>query len=86
MIVSGDGLRLLNVSIPEYKMKGESAILECNYELEGEKLYAVKWYKDNEEFYSFVPKFKPPTKDHKVDGINKVDVSSQLFILIGITF
>ncbi|KAK9503425.1 hypothetical protein O3M35_009980 [Rhynocoris fuscipes] len=53
-------------------MRGEMAILECHYELEGDNLYAVKWYKENEEFYRFVPKSNPPTASYKVEGI-KVD-------------
>ncbi|CAD7084348.1 unnamed protein product [Hermetia illucens] len=36
---------------------------------EGEALYSVKWYKDNEEFYRFVPKVNPPQQSYKVDGI-----------------
>ncbi|KAK6638281.1 hypothetical protein RUM44_008710 [Polyplax serrata] len=62
----------MKVSIPGYKLRGEMAILECDYELDGEVLYAVKWYKDNEEFYRFVPKSNPPQHSYKVDGI-KVD-------------
>lgn len=41
---------------------------------EGETLYSVKWYKDNEEFYRYVPKANPTQHSYKVDGI-KVDVS-----------
>lgn len=41
---------------------------------EGETLYSVKWYKDNEEFYRYVPKANPPQHSYRVDGI-KVDVS-----------
>jgi hypothetical protein len=39
-----------------------------------EALYSVKWYKDNEEFYRYVPRDNPPQNSYKVDGI-KVDVS-----------
>uniref|UniRef100_A0A1B0DRA7 Uncharacterized protein n=1 Tax=Phlebotomus papatasi TaxID=29031 RepID=A0A1B0DRA7_PHLPP len=34
-----------------------------------ETLYSVKWYKDNEEFYRFVPRASPPQHSYKVDGI-----------------
>jgi len=44
---------------------------------EGETLYSVKWYKDNEEFYRYVPKANPPQHSYRVDGI-KVDVSIML--------
>lgn len=41
-----------------------------------EKLYSVKWYKDNEEFYTYVPMANPPQRTHHVDGV-KVDVSNE---------
>lgn len=40
-----------------------------------EALYSVKWYRDNEEFYRYVPKDNPPQNSYVVDGI-KVDVSN----------
>lgn len=46
---------------------------------EGETLYSVKWYKDNEEFYRYVPKANPPQHSYRVDGI-KVDVSITAYI------
>ncbi|XP_055676941.1 uncharacterized protein LOC129786132 [Lutzomyia longipalpis] len=83
-------LRLVRLVVPAYKFRGESALLECQYELEGsrdigsddgynyasnfesddrETLYSVKWYKDNEEFYRFVPRANPPQHSYKVEGI-----------------
>lgn len=41
-----------------------------------EALYSVKWYRDNEEFYRYVPKDNPPQNSYVVDGI-KVDVSNR---------
>uniref|UniRef100_A0A1B6CAG6 Ig-like domain-containing protein n=1 Tax=Clastoptera arizonana TaxID=38151 RepID=A0A1B6CAG6_9HEMI len=65
-------LKLIRVRIPPYKIRGDTAVLECLYELEGASLYAVKWYKENEEFYRFVPRVKPALISYMVDGI-KVD-------------
>ncbi|XP_055609864.1 uncharacterized protein LOC129756856 [Uranotaenia lowii] len=124
-------LKLQHVRIPPYKFRGESALLECQYELANgnnnghtqqhrprprfdifhdddyysdgndgdplgtgggfspggggaiggagaggttgstrtEKLYSVKWYKDNEEFYRYVPSANPAIRSFKVDGI-----------------
>lgn len=45
-----------------------------NYEEMEETLYAVKWYKDEEEFYRYVPRANPPQNSYSFDGI-KVDVS-----------
>lgn len=132
-------LRLTRVSVPAYKKKGESAVLECKFELRrfspsptqlhgslrleqqhqqrglggggssrsgsqhdadetgdlsdfldsrelllaeaentfsgtSEALYSVKWYKDDEEFYRFLPKSNPPQHSYRVEGI-RVDVS-----------
>lgn len=75
------------IIIPQYKFRGETAILECDYQLNGdrgsedemehskynyhdqnddvESLYSVKWYKDGEEFYRFVPKANPPQNSYK---------------------
>lgn len=39
-----------------------------------EVLYSVKWYKDGEEFYRYVPRAGSPQNSYNFDGI-KVDVS-----------
>lgn len=39
-----------------------------------ERIYSVKWYKDNEEFYRYVPRSNPPQQSYRVEGI-RVDVS-----------
>lgn len=31
--------------VPEQVILGEMASLHCNYDMEGEDLYSVKWYK-----------------------------------------
>ncbi|XP_071448887.1 uncharacterized protein [Hetaerina americana] len=63
------GLRLTKVTIPAYKIRSEMALLECGHELEGDRLYSVKWYKDNEEFYRYVPRAVPHQHSYKVEGI-----------------
>lgn len=99
-------MKMTRVVIPAYKFRGDHALLECRYELNGDRystdngdhhqiqnrlrlnfesremnddgpehLYSVKWYKDNEEFYRYVPKANPPQQSYKVDGI-RVDVST----------
>lgn len=34
-----------------------------------ERLYSIKWYKDNEEFYRYVPSAAQPIKSYKIEGI-----------------
>ncbi|BES95129.1 beat protein, partial [Nesidiocoris tenuis] len=71
-IRGGECLRLLRLSVPPYKMRGESAFLECDYDLEGNTLYAVKWYKDNEEFYRYVPRASPPQHSYNLEGVRVI--------------
>lgn len=63
-------LRINKLSVP----KRVSIELECDYDLEGGRLYAVKWYKGGREFYRYIPSENPATKIFAVSGIN-VNVS-----------
>jgi len=65
-----ESLRLPRVVVPPYKMFNENATLECPFELGRDRLYAVKWYKDNDEFFRYVPRYRPPIHTHHVEGIN----------------
>lgn len=67
-------LRMVRVTVPSYRVRGQPAQLDCDYDLGNDALYSVKWYRDNEEFYRYMPKFDPPKHAYKIDGI-KVDVS-----------
>ncbi|CAH1169638.1 unnamed protein product [Phaedon cochleariae] len=68
------GLRWVKVSVPQYREPGESATLQCDYDLGNFTLYAVKWYKEHEEFYRFVPRARPQANWYEVDGVH-VDMS-----------
>jgi hypothetical protein len=67
-------LKLLRVDIPPYILQGEMVSLQCQYELENDRLYSVTWYKDHEEFYRYVPSANPTKHSYLLEGI-KVDVS-----------
>lgn len=71
-------LRLTELKIEEHTLVGNSTRLECKYDLQGEKLYTVKWYKDGNEFYRFLPGESPEVQLFEVTGVH-VDVS--LFLL-----
>lgn len=66
--------------MPTYRIRGQPALLECDYDLEDDTLYSVKWYRDNEEFYRYLPKYDPPKQAYKLEGI-KVEVSTFKFII-----
>lgn len=58
------------VQTPSNTFVNSIARLECHYDLEGEALYMVKWYKDNVEFYRYVPQDKPEAMVFHLHGIH----------------
>lgn len=66
--------RIVMLDVPSPTTLGESVELTCSYELDDEQLYSVKWYKNDVEFYRYVPNDWPPGQFLPLPGI-KVDVS-----------
>lgn len=62
-------VRFAYLGVPGFVLKGESLWLDCGYDLEGDELYSVKWYKDNVEFYRYLPSDKPSAQMYKLDGV-----------------
>ncbi|XP_011189969.2 uncharacterized protein LOC105216915 [Zeugodacus cucurbitae] len=73
LIDISNSLTMTEVKIPNHIMRFKSAELGCRYNLDGESLYSVKWYKDGHEFYRYVPRDKPPGQAFPLPGVN-VDV------------
>lgn len=63
----------VEVKIPHAVSVGDTVFLQCRFNLEGEPLYTVKWYKGQKEFYRFIPKELPNTQVFPLPGV-KVDV------------
>ena len=51
-----DSIILLDLQIPPFVKEGDTVKLVCVYDLEYDGLYSVKWYKNDIEFYSYIPK------------------------------
>lgn len=66
---------MVEVRVPNYTVKDNTVKLECHYDMEDEKLYSVKWYKDGHEFYRYLPRDHPPATLFPQNGI-AVDVSA----------
>lgn len=49
---------------------GQSAFLQIFYDLEGDQLYSVKWYRRDREFYRYTPRDDPPSKSFALEGVN----------------
>uniref|UniRef100_A0A1A9VNS7 Ig-like domain-containing protein n=1 Tax=Glossina austeni TaxID=7395 RepID=A0A1A9VNS7_GLOAU len=55
-------LKDVSVTIPQAVKRGSNALLTCNYDMENDTLYSVKWYKGRREFYRYTPKENPAMK------------------------
>lgn len=60
---------MLELVVPQHVVRGQNIRLECNFNLDGETLYSVKWYKDGNEFYRYVPQDKPPVLVFELPGV-----------------
>ena len=74
-------LTLNTIDVPAHRVVGDKATLICQFDMEGDTLYSVKWYKNDHEFYRWVPNDRPKLQVFKTEGI-QVDVS----IYFGFTF
>ncbi|KAK4887584.1 hypothetical protein RN001_003855 [Aquatica leii] len=67
-----DGLKLTNLIIPALVDTRKSMLLDCQFDMEGEELYSVKWYKGIEEFFRYIPRNIPNTMYFPLTGIHLV--------------
>ncbi|XP_077563933.1 uncharacterized protein LOC144179448 [Haemaphysalis longicornis] len=67
-------LRLLEMSAPSAAILGRGMWLNCSFDLESDELYSVKWYKNDTEFYRYIPRDNPPAQNYDLPGV-VVDMS-----------
>ncbi|XP_065214703.1 uncharacterized protein LOC135841600 [Planococcus citri] len=68
-IIDIAGLRVAELSIPRHVGLREKARLSCKFEITRGKLYSVKWYKDEFEFFRFMPDNNPNIQTFPVQGV-----------------
>lgn len=66
---------MTSLEIPQHVVLNETVHMQCNFNLDKEILYSVKWYKDGHEFYRYVPSDAPQVLTFPVPGVN-VNVSN----------
>ena len=71
----------MELRIPSPVVRNQNARLECHFDLDDETLYSVKWYKDGNEFYRYVPRDMPPAQVFPLPGVT-VDVRSLHIVLL----
>ncbi|XP_076246598.1 cell adhesion molecule 3-like [Calliopsis andreniformis] len=64
------GLREVHIQVPTAVIKGNSTVLNCWYDTEGDILYTVKWYKGGREFYRYAPSETPVIKTFPIGNLS----------------
>ncbi|XP_054711940.1 uncharacterized protein LOC129221482 [Uloborus diversus] len=67
-------LRMKALQVPESIVVGEVARLVCVFDEEQDDLYSVKWYKDDVEFFRFLPNDRPANQFFEIGDV-EVDMS-----------
>jgi len=77
------GIELLDEwALQKSVQKGDKVDLRCNYKLEGENMYSLKWYWDNVEFYRYIPTEEPSTTVFVMPGLEVLDKSTPTHIIL----
>ncbi|XP_022689916.1 uncharacterized protein LOC111261018 isoform X1 [Varroa jacobsoni] len=76
------GLRLVRVDLPSGVILGDSARLNCSFDLENDQLYSVKWYKGNREFFRYIPSDTPPSQTYYLPGVHVDKKQSNMNVLV----
>ena len=75
-------LQITEFSVPIAAKVGEDRQLSCQYQLSSnETLYFLRWYKDGNEFFRYMPKETPAQRVYNVSGV-RIKVRHFLKILI----
>ncbi|XP_042228807.1 uncharacterized protein LOC121870901 [Homarus americanus] len=73
LAAKGWGLRVSGVLVPPAVVSGSSVKLTCHYEYSTDRpdpLYSVKWYRDVNQFYEYIPQRDPQVRVYKVPNIH----------------
>ncbi|XP_015607897.1 uncharacterized protein LOC107273841 isoform X2 [Cephus cinctus] len=62
-------LQMTPLQIPQHVVFNQTVKLECNFNLDRKLLYSVKWYKDGNEFYRYLPRDVPSVQVFPVAGV-----------------
>lgn len=51
MLNAGDALSITQMIVPSHVQRGSDAVLRCLFDLNGDLLYSIKWYKGSHGIY-----------------------------------
>ncbi|XP_072398010.1 uncharacterized protein [Diabrotica undecimpunctata] len=69
LVVQSNALRLTRMDAPPVADLRQNMTLDCHFDMGNEDLYAVKWYKDDQEFFRYMPRGQQKTLLFPVPGV-----------------
>ncbi|XP_045471942.1 uncharacterized protein LOC123678776 [Harmonia axyridis] len=92
LLISGCfSLHISNMTAPVIQDPREDMMLSCSFYIGHEELYAVKWYKDDYEFFRYSPSGRKKLLEFDVEGVHvdlystKCNMSSCSLVLKNLT-
>ncbi|XP_071524046.1 uncharacterized protein [Panulirus ornatus] len=73
LAAKGWSLRVSGVLVPPVVVSGSTVELVCNYHHSTDRpdpLYSVKWYRDVNQFYEYIPRRSPPIRVFPLPHVN----------------
>ncbi|XP_050692667.1 uncharacterized protein LOC126983681 [Eriocheir sinensis] len=55
LLQAATSIKVERVVVPSIVEAGSNVLLECLYEEDGDKLYSLKWWRGDDQFYQYVP-------------------------------
>ncbi|XP_043205136.1 uncharacterized protein LOC122372253 [Amphibalanus amphitrite] len=74
LLTGVSAVRMIKTHFPSHVVMGKSMNMTCDYDPEGERVYQVKWYKDDNEFYTYIPGSSAKTYDTTGMNIDNIDM------------
>ncbi|XP_050737154.1 uncharacterized protein LOC127008797, partial [Eriocheir sinensis] len=65
-----EALTLKSITVPAHRVVGEPVELDCNFDLEGDTLYSITWYRGQAEFYRYIPGDTNPMHIYDLPGVS----------------
>ena len=79
-------IRLTRTEVPNYGILNREAVLGCEFDLENDTLYSVKWYKDGHEFFRYRRDMERPMIIFPLSGVTVNVRGNDYFLLEFIGF
>ncbi|XP_064105967.1 uncharacterized protein LOC135215337 [Macrobrachium nipponense] len=75
-------LQITGIGVPSTAFSGDKVRLTCSFDLHGDELYSLTWWKDEKMFFNFVPKNARPKNVYQTPGITVDEQRSNLHEVI----